>query len=136
MRKAINMILCYSVAMLLLLFGMNFDKAGEVFHTPNTYVSHQTSAVLTKEAAILEVEGEATKIIGTRSESPLQQIFKQTNQNKKDIKAFLQVFKVDSLEKYHSNLFMVTNVTKAPALHHRVAVLGYIHDLDGKKRVL
>ena len=135
MRKTIHTILCYSLAMLLLLFGVNFDKAETVFYTSNVQTSHLSANIYGSEATLSEVDVDATKIIGTRSESPVWQINKQTNQSKKDIKTFLHVLNVDNISDYYSNSVMVTDVTRAHEQCGKVAVLNYIHDLDGKKRI-
>lgn len=132
-RKTANTILCYSIAMILLLFGLNLEKAEEIFCTPNSQIESLTAPAYISKVSITKVEGSATKIIGTRSEWQVQQITKETHQNKKDMKAFLYILKTDGVCD-HFNSVMVTDVTKPQELYHTVVVLNYIHDLDGKKR--
>lgn len=135
MRRIANKILCYSVAMLLLLFGLNFDEAEALFYTSNIQTESVSSAVYTGEATISSVESFATEIMSIKSESPVQQLVKHSASSKRDARNLLYILKTDIISDYNSNFVMVTESDVFLDIHHRVAVLNYIHDLDGKKRV-
>ena len=135
MRKIANTILCYGIAMVLLLFGINFDEAGALFHTQNVRSESAAAVICSGEATISEVESFSTQIVGTRSESSVQQLVQQSSVGKKDSKMLFCMFMVANLLDNYSGFDNATDVMESSDIHHKVAVLNYIHDLDGKKRV-
>lgn len=135
MRKVANTILCYGIAMILLLFGMNFDEAGALFHTRNVTVEDAMPVVYTTGAIFSETEAVSAQIVGTKSESPVQQIVNQFSFGKKDARNIVCILLADILLDNDSYSDRAIAVMDLPDMHHRIAVLNYIHDLDGKKRV-
>lgn len=135
MRKIANTILCYGIAMILLLFGMNFDEAGALFHTRNVAVESSMPVVYTTGAILSEAETVSAQIVGTKSESPVQQIVNQFSFGKKDTRNIVCILLADILLDNDSYSDKAITVMDSPDIHHRVVVLNYIHDLDGKKRV-
>lgn len=135
MRKIANTILCYGIAMILLLFGVNFDEAGALFYTRNVTVEDSVTVVYTTEAILSEAETESAQIVGTKSESPVQQIVNQFSFGKKDTRNIVCILLADILLDNDSYSDRAIAVMDLPDIYHRIAVLNYIHDLDGKKRV-
>lgn len=135
MPKIANTILCYGIAMILLFFGMSFDEAEALFYTQNVRTESVVTAVCSGSATIYEVESEITQIVGTTSESPIQQLTNQSSAGKKDSRLHFCILLVDNLLDNYSNFDKAICVMKSLDVYHSVAVLNYIHDLDGKKRV-
>ena len=135
MRKIANTILCFGIAIILLFFGMNFDEAESLFHTQNVKAEGVTATAYTGGATISEVEPWQEQIAGTKSELSVGQFIKQTSVGKKDARMFFCILLVVNLLDNYSNSDKAICVMKSPDIYHRVAVLNYIHDLDGKKRV-
>lgn len=135
MRKIVNTVLYYSIAIILLFFGMNFDEAEAFFHTQNARSESVDTVICSGGAMISEVESFSTQIVGTRSESSTQQLIQQSSWEKKDSRMLSCLLPVANLFDNYSNFNRATDVMDSPDIRHRVAVLNYIHDLDGKKRV-
>lgn len=135
MRKIASTILCYGIAVILLFFGMSFDKAEELFYTQNTRNESATMAVLAGEDTILEVQSTNVEIVGAKSESPVSQIVNRLSTGKKDAKMFLYILVVATILENNSYSDRVICEVESTNIHYRIAVLNYIHDLDGKKRV-
>ena len=135
MRKTGKMILCYIVTMLLLFFGMNFDEAEEFLYTRNFQPECSVSVVNTQGVVILGVEIPDADAMLTRTDSLVKRVKSLVSYGKKDLRSFFVVDTSDSLadDKTASNKVAVLKQSSDPL--HRVAVLNYIHDLDGKKRI-
>lgn len=134
MRKIANTILCFGIAMILLFFGMSFDEAEALFYTQNVRTESVMTAVCSGSATISGVESEITQIVGTKSESPIQQLTNQSVTGKRDSRMLFCVLLVANLLDNYSNSDKAIYVMKSCEVCHKVAVLNYIHDLDGKKR--
>lgn len=135
MRKIANTILCYGIAIILLFFGMGFDEAEALLHTQNTRNENVTMAVCSGEATISEVQPANVQIVGAKSESPVLQLVKQSSVGKKDARMLLCIVLVTNILENNSYSDRVICEVTSSDIHYRIAVLNYIHDLDGKKRV-
>ena len=135
MRKIANTILCYGIAVILLFFGMSFDEAEALFHTQNVRNESVATFVYTSGATISEVEAFGTQIVGMRSETSVQQLIRQSSTGKKDSRMLFCMLPITNLLGDYSDIDKATDVVVSPDIRHRVAVLNYIHDIDGKKRV-
>lgn len=135
MRKIASTILCYGIAAILLFFGMSFDKAEDLLYTQNTRNERVTMAVCSGGATISEVQPTVTQIVGTKSESLVSQLVNPSAAGKKDSRMLLCILLVVNLLDHNSYSDRAIYVMESPNIHYRVAVLNYIHDLDGKKRV-
>ena len=135
MRKIAITILCYVIDMILLFFGMSFDEAEALFYTQNTRNESATMAVCSGGATISEVQPVVTQIVGAKSESPVRQLVNQSSAGKKDARMLLCILLVANVSDNNSYSDRAIYVMESQDFHYRVAVLNYIHDLDGKKRV-
>ena len=133
MSKIANTILCYSIAIILLLFGIRFDEAGVLFDTQNT--KNSNVAVCVAGATISEVESTITQFVGTKSESQVEQLVNQSQNTRRDSRMVFCILILETILKDFSDSNKVTCEINSIDFFHRVAVLNYIHDLDGKKRV-
>ncbi len=135
MHKIASTILCYGIAIILLLFGMNFDEAEALFHTQNTRNENVAMAVYSGGATISEVKSATVQIVGAKSESPVLQLVNQSSAGKKDVRMLLCILLVANILDNNSYSDRVICEVESSDIHYRIAVLNYIHDLDGKKRV-
>ena len=135
MSKIANTIICYGIAIILLCFGMRFDEAEALFYTRNVGLESVAEGVCAGRTTISEVDSTSTKLVGTKNESQTGQIIKQSQNMKRDAKMLFCILTVADLGNFISNSDQVTCEIKSVDLYHRVVVLNYIHDLDGKKRV-
>ena len=136
MSKIANTIICFGIATILLFFGLNLDDAEVLFYTQNTNtVSNMAVALYSGEATISEVETPMSQLISTQNETVVHHLEQQGIQGKKDAKMLLFIVVALNLLEQTSNSDKVILEMKSPDIYHRVAVLNYIHDLDGKKRV-
>ena len=135
MCKIVNTILCYGIAMILLFFGMNFAEAGNFSRTQNAKSETPATIVCVGGATISEVDSFETQLVGKRSESSVQQLVWKSSIGKKDSRMLFCILIFLYLPDDYSNFNRATSVINVPNIFHRVAVLNYIHDLDGKKRV-
>ena len=135
MSKIANTIICYSIAIILLCFGMRFDEAEALFYTRNVGLESVAEVVCAGRTTISEVDSTITKFVGTKNESQTGQIIKQSQNMRRDAKMLFCILAVTDLGNFISNSDQVTCEIKSVDLYHRVVVLNYIHDLDGKKRV-
>ena len=135
MRKTRNMILCYIVTMLLLFFGMNFDEAEELLYTRNFQPECSVSLINTQDVVILEVENPDADAMLTRADSLVKRVKSLVSYGKKDLRSFFVVDTSDSLADDKTASYKVAVLKQSSDTLHRVAVLNYIHDLDGKKRI-
>ena len=136
MRKRIHSILCFGLTVILLVFGMNFDEADTLFYAQNTQQTGEvTEIVCTGEAAVLKAQSLETVMVGMCSENQSQRFVKQTNSQRSDTKIISYILKTNSILECNSNSDRAIFVMKSGDIYHSVAVLNYIHDLDGKKRV-
>lgn len=135
MRKTGKMILCYIVTMLLLFFGMNFDEAEEFLYTRNFQPECSVSVVNTQGVVILGVEIPDADAMLTRTDSLVKRVKSLVSYGKKDLRSFFVVDTSDSLADDKTASNKVAVLKQSSDTLHRVAVLNYIHDLDGKKRI-
>ncbi len=134
MYKTGYTVLCYNIAIILLMFGINFDRAEDIFCTLNAGREYQVVSMnYTNDTVIRETESESEKIIGTKNASAIEQIGKQNHSTRKDTRVFLHVERAQDISNNYSNSDRVTYEADCSNMRHRVAVLNYIHDLDGKK---
>jgi hypothetical protein len=135
MRKIASTILCYGIAAILLFFGMSFDKAEDLLYTQNTRNESVTMAVCAGEDTILEVQSANVEIVGAKNEYPVSQIVNRLSSGKKDVRMFLCILLVANILENKSYSDKASCEIESSDIHYRIAVLNYIHDLDGKKRV-
>lgn len=135
MHKIASTILCYGIAIILLFFGMSFDEAEALFHTQNVRNESVTMAVCSGGATISEVQSANVQIVGSKSESPVLQLVNQSSVGKKDARMLLCILLVANILDNNSYSDRVICEATSSDVHYRIAVLNYIHDLDGKKRV-
>lgn len=135
MRKIASTILCSVIAIVLLFFGLRIDEADTLFYTQNAGAESVVTVVCSGGATISEVKSPDTQIMITRSDATVQQFFNQSVTGKKDFKNLVFVLLVANLDDNNSYSERAVCVTESTDIRHRVAVLNYIHDLDGKKRV-
>ena len=120
MRKIVNKFLCYSIAMILLLFGMNFDEAEALFYTPNVQAESQIQNAYICEATISKTQSFDTQIVGTRTESPVQQIVRQSSVSKKDVRNLFCIVRTDIFSVVSSNFDMLPAEMLSPDISYRV----------------
>ena len=135
MRKIASTILCSVIAMILLFFGLSIDEADALFYTPNAGAECVVTAVCSGEATISEVKSPDTQIMSTRNDIAVQQFVNQSVTGKRDLKNLVFILLVANLSDNNSYSEKAVCVTESTDIRHRIAVLNYIHDLDGKKRV-
>lgn len=135
MRKTNKKILCYMFAVLLLFFGMNFDEAEEFFHTPNLQIESTEIIAHTQGASILEVENSDDDAMMIRTGSLSKKVKSLVSYGKRDLKNLFCLVVSENLAEDKSASYKVTVLEQSSDTLHRVAVLSYIHDLDGKKRI-
>ena len=135
MRKIASTILCSVIAMVLLFFGLRIDEADTLFYTQNAGAESVVAVVCSGGATISEVKSPDTQIMSTRNDAAVQQFVNQSATGKKELKNLVFLLLVDNLSDNNSYSEKAVCVTEPTDIRHRVAVLNYIHDLDGKKRV-
>ena len=136
MRKIASTILCFSIAMILLFFGTSFDKADLIFYTPNDrVVTVESVAVYSGGASISEVETVMPQTVSAKDGLSAGQLLSRLSSGKKEVKEILLMIPVVFASENNSNSDRAIFVMKSPDIYYRVAVLNYIHDLDGKKRI-
>ena len=135
MRKIASTILCSVIAMVLLFFGLRIDEADTLFYTQNAGAESAVAVVCSGGATISEVKSPDTQIMSTRNDIAVQQCVNQSATGKKDIKNLVLILLVADLLDNNSYSERAVCVTESTDIRHRIAVLNYIHDLDGKKRV-
>lgn len=136
MKNIIKNFICYFVAMILLLFGVSFDKAETLILTSDSSLECFETGVGIEGTILCEASYPTAKLMETHSDSPVQQITKQSDFSQKDTKASFDIFQSDIISDNNSHSVSVTNVTESTDLCYGVAILSYIHDLDGKKRLI
>lgn len=136
MCKVANTILSFGIAMILLFFGMSFDEADVIFRTQSERTaSVESVAVYSGGASISEVESVMPQTMSAKNKVSVGQLTMQSFAGKNDSKVFFLLRPVVSVSENNSNIDRVICVMKSPDIYHRIAVLNYIHDLDGKKHV-
>lgn len=135
MRKIASTILCSVIAMILLFFGLSFDEADTLFYTQKADTESVVTVVCLGGATISEVKSPDTQIMSTRNDAAVQQFVNQSVTGKRDLKNLVFILLVANLSDNNSYSEKVVCVTESTDIRHRIAVLNYIHDLDGKKRV-
>lgn len=135
MRKIASTILYSVIAMVLLFFGLRIDEADTLFYTQNAGAKSVVAVVCSGGATISEVKSPDTQIMSTRNDIAVQQFVNQSATGKKELKNLVFILLVDNLSDNNSYSEKAVCVTEPTDIRHRVAVLNYIHDLDGKKRV-
>lgn len=136
MRKIANTILCFGIAIILLLFGMSFDEADVLFRTQNNrIVTAEAVAVYSGGASISEVETVMPQTVNAKNKLSVGQLSMQSVSGRKAAKEILLIEPIVSVSENNSGFDRAVCVMKTPNIYHRIAVLNYIHDLDGKKRV-
>ncbi len=135
MRRIVNKTLCYGLAIILLMFGLNIDEAKSMFYTPNVLTEGRVSLQGGHEVILQGGEMAATEIMEIRSNSPVQQLVKQYSANRKDGRNLYCIFILNDYLAYYTNSVMAVFMMDENEIHQKIAVINYIHDLDGKKRV-
>ena len=96
MRKIANTSVCFGIAIILLFFGMSFDKADMLFYTQNErQATVESMAVYSGGASISEVESVMPQTMSAKSKLFAGQILSQLSSGKRDIReVFLVVPKI------------------------------------------
>lgn len=133
MRKTARTILCCGIAAVLFLFGVNQNEAEAVFCTQNVGNEKITAHVFNDSVDCEETDG--AKIQAVRNTSCIQQMVQKGITGRKELKiCFFSIYAPDMSDNI-SETDGKADTSVSLDICHRVAVLNYIHDLDGKKRV-
>ncbi len=134
MKTKYNRIICYILAVFMLLTGMCLENA----EADSLFVYHETakttSMISSYEKEFLCNQSCTTEMLGIRSNSYSLSAAQRSNY-RTDIRyrAAVIVFCVEKFAQNLSNFRIAANAIQFPELYGKAVVLHYIHSQDGKK---
>lgn len=134
MKTKYNYLICYILAVFMLLSGMCLENTQADFSFALTKTAQPTSTIGSLSKEILCNESCTIEMLGIRSTSYALNAARRTNYRTDiRVRASVILFCVDKFTQNFSNFHVAVNALQFPELYGKTAVLNYIHNQDGKK---
>ncbi len=127
--------ICFILVLFLLFSGMCLESVQVDSSFACTVVDNSISYLSSYEVTISETKVNAAELVGVRNPSYVEQLANRSICNRKTEKVSMEFLRIEEEIQSFSNLFAATNQVQLSKSYGRAAVINYIHNQDGKKRI-
>ncbi len=134
MKTKYNAIICYILAVVMLLSGMCLENVEADSSFALTQTAQTASMIRSLDYEVLCNESCTIKMLGIRDTVYALNASRRTNYRTDiRVRASVILFCVDKYTQNFSSFHAAVNAIQFPELYSKTAVLNYIHNQDGKK---
>lgn len=135
MRNKRKGIVCVIIAFFMLFSGMCLENVQTDSSFACAAARNITSYMTSQDMEIVKSEAYTTESINVRNTSYVQQRGNRSSQSRRVMKGSMEFLHINQESQIVSNFYTAADMVQLPELYSKTAVLNYIHNQDGKKRI-